>query len=291
MSKDLHNNLNEKELNAKILEHSAGYKTPFKVSKEEALQQLKGKMTQIGLKETPKRNGVRIINRFFAAAALMLLIFGLWYFFRKPLVEVIAEKGRQIEYKLPDSSMVSINAASKISFKKTNFNEKRYLTLEGEAFFNVKKGTPFVIATKLADIKVLGTTFNVFARENNFKVSCLTGKILISSGNQSVIITPGESVILENQKLLKFEDKHFASAASWRTGEFCFENSPVSSVFKEIERQFNVTFVVQKMNEKYFTGSFTNKNLVSTLDIVCIPMGYTYEIGSNSQILIREKRQ
>ncbi len=205
--------------------------------------------------------------------------------------EIAVEKGQHSEYQLPDGSLVTMNADSKISFKRSKFNKDRYLKLEGEAFFNVKKGKTFTISTKFADIKILGTTFNVFARENLFKVSCLTGKISVTSGNQSLIITPGESAAIRNGKLEKFEDKNINTISNWRVGEFYFEGASISSVFREMERQFNVTFVVTKMNDRYFTGSFTNKNLVNALDIVCIPMGLTYEIGSNSKISIREKTQ
>ena len=36
-------------------------------------------------------------------------------------------------------------------------------------------------------------------------------------------------------------------------------------------------FVTPKLDDKKFTGSFSNKNLVDALDIICIPMGLTYE--------------
>ena len=163
--------------------------------------------------------------------------------------------------------------------------------MEGEAFFDVRKGTAFTINTKLADIKILGTSFNLVSRDNSFKVSCITGKIQISLGSHSLTITPGESATLSNNELLKYSDKNIKRIPNWRIGEFYFEDSPLNLVFKEIERQFNVNFVVAKMDEKFFTGSFTNKNLVNALDIVCIPMELTYEIGGNSKIFIREKPQ
>ena len=80
-----------------------------------------------------------------------------------------------------------------------------------------------------------------------------------------------------------------SSSFADENGEFTFEDAPLNSVFMEIERQFNVKFASLKFSNKYFTGGFTNKNLVEALDIVCIPMGLTYEIGSNSKIIVREK--
>ncbi len=288
---DLHNHLNNDDTSRKILSRAAQYRAPFTVSKEEALKKLKAKMETHSI-DIPKHAEMGRTYRIVAVAALMLLLFGIWEFLNhNPLINVIAEKGQHTEYKLPDGSMVAMNAESKISFKKNNFNKNRIVNMEGEAFFDIRKGTAFIINTKLADIKILGTSFDLVSRDNIFKVSCITGKIQVSSGSQSLTITPGESATLNNNELLKYPDKNIKNVPNWRLGEFYFENSPLNSVFKEIERQFNVNFVVTKMDEKYFTGSFTNKNLVNALDIVCIPMGLTYEIGGNSKIFIREKPQ
>jgi ferric-dicitrate binding protein FerR (iron transport regulator) len=203
--------------------------------------------------------------------------------------ELIANRGQQNEYNLPDGSLVSMNAESKISYNQKDFLEKRKVSFEGEAFFNIKKGNKFCISTNNAEIQILGTSFNVYARDTSFKVSCFTGKIKVISGDQSVIIIPGESAIFEDKILRKFSEKNINIVANWRNGEFYFENASLTLVFKEIERQFNVTFVMPNVDKKYFTGSFSNKNLIDALDIACIPMGLTYEIGINSKVFIHEK--
>jgi ferric-dicitrate binding protein FerR (iron transport regulator) len=276
------------DLEQKILSYTAGYEVPQTISREEALRRVKMKITEekpVIVKEL-NREIIRL-NWLTSIAAGLLVVFGLWYFMiRKPIVDVVALKGNHTEYRLPDGSQVSINADSKVSFKKKGFLSKRQLYMEGEAFFSVEKGSPFVINTKYADIKVLGTSFNVFARENSFKVSCVTGKVLVTANKKSVTITPGESAELIGDTLSKYNDKRIETIANWRIGEFYFENAGLKIIFDEIERQFNVKFVLPKLNEKYFTGSFSNTNLVNALDIVCIPMGLTYEIGSNSQVFI-----
>ena len=158
-------------------------------------------------------------------------------------------------------------------------------------FFEVTRGNPFHISTSNADITVLGTSFNVCSRGNLFKVSCITGKIKVNTATQSVEITPGESATLKGNDLISYPDKNSGTSAGWIRGEFYFENSSLDIIFKEIERQFNVKFVAKEMNEKHFTGSFTNNNLKDALEIVCIPMGLKYEIGNNGKILVQEKAQ
>jgi transmembrane sensor len=298
MSKDLQNNMNTnesgKDTGQKILERVSQYHVPLSITKQEALMLLKEKIKNNSsrIKPLTGSKSARILYWYAAAAAGVLLLFGLWYFMVNPsTTTIMVAKGEHINYQLPDGSVVALNAESKISFKKETFMKKRYLEMEGEAFFNIQKGGAFTIRTKSADITILGTSFNVFAREASFKVSCVTGKIKVSSASQALIITPGESAVVSNESLSKFPDKNILNVANWRNGEFYYENAPLNLVLKEIERQFNVTFEIPKMKMKFYTGSFNSNNLTNALDVVCIPMKLDYEIGSNGKILIREMQK
>jgi Fe2+-dicitrate sensor, membrane component len=295
MNEDLLNNKrNGSEMNTeqKIMERVSQYKVPSSSTKEDALRLLKSRIAENKSRiiEIPEKKNRINLYWIATAAAGILLLFGVWHFvFNQAQINILAAKGEHINYQLPDGSVVAINAESKIAFSKNNFTKNRFLEMEGEAFFNVQKGSKFVVRTPNADIQVLGTSFNVFARQNTFKVSCVTGKIKVESGNQSLIIVPGESAVVSNNILSKFHDKNIQTVANWRNGEFYFENEPLQTVFEELGRQFNVTFELPKMEMKFFTGSFTNNNLANALDVVCIPMQLEYEIGNNSKVFIREK--
>jgi transmembrane sensor len=276
----------------KILEHASRLEVPYTLTNEEAWEQLQNKLSynqKIELKY--KKIQLSTVYYMVSSAASILLLLGIWYFvFSSPVKNVIAQKGQHSEYQLPDGSRISLNAESKISYNHRNFNKSRKINMEGEAFFSIHKGSMFTINTPKADIQILGTSFNVFARENSFKVSCVTGKILVSSGKQAFIILPGQCAFLNNGKLIKGEEKNIQTVAAWRNGEFNFENAPLKSVFEELERQFNVKFVFSNIDERVYNGGFSDKNLIDALDDVCSPMGLNYEIKKNSQIYIREKK-
>lgn len=287
----INSNDSDMDTGQKILNRVSQYKVPSSKTKEEAFELLKEKIAAPKGKqiEMPEPRNRRKIYWYSATAAGLLLLLGLWHFmFNQATIAVMVAKGEHINYQLPDGSVVAMNAESQISFNKARFAQKRFLEMEGEAFFNVQKGGSFTIRTKSADIHILGTSFNVYSREKAFKVSCVTGKIKVTSGEQALIVVPGESAVVSNNILSKFQDKNIQTVANWRNGEFYFENAPLNEVFSELERQFNVTFDSPKMKMKFFTGSFTNTNLTNALDIVCIPMKLDYEIGSNGKILIRE---
>ncbi len=278
------------ELERKIISRASELDVPATISKEEALRRLKLRIENSSTPKTVALNPRTKMRWIYSAAASILVLLGVWSTFSYfGTTNVVAPKGQQTEYRLPDGSMVSINAESKISFRKSSFNKNRFLKLEGEAFFRVKKGSGFVVRTRFADIRVLGTSFNIHAREKSFKVSCVTGKVQVKNAGDAVILTPGESAVSKNNRLQEFTDKNITTVSNWRIGQFYFESAPLIDVFKEIERQFNVTFTLPEIENKFYTGDFSNRDLVNVLDVVCIPMGLDYEIGTNSKIQVRNK--
>lgn len=274
----------------KILERTSGYRITEGKSAHEALAELNKKIGAGGTEILNRKSANLKINyRIYAAAAVIVLIFALWALWRPSRqTSIIAEKGSHTEYRFPDGSVVSLNADSKVTYSVKDFADERIVNLEGEAFFDIVKGEPFLVSTRNGDVKVLGTTFNVYTRDNTFRVSCLTGKVLVTAGDRSVTISPGESAETSGKDLISYGDDNIDKLTGWINGEFYFENSSLNSVFEEIERQFNVKFEARDLNAKFFTGSFTDRDLVEALDIVCIPMGLKYEIGHKGKIFITE---
>jgi transmembrane sensor len=273
-----------------ILDHVSRLRVPAGRSAEEALSALKLRIAELERKNrSPKKKDLWLVYLVSSIAAGFLVLFAVWQiWFRPSVTQVIAERGTHKEYRLPDGSAVNLNADSKISFTGRDFINNRHLSLKGEAFFDITKGSPFTISTSNGEIRVLGTSFNVNTRDNSFAVSCLTGKILVSVRNQSVTITPGESAKLTREGLISYADSDISRATRWLEGEFIFVNSSLDLVFGEMERQFNVKFAGINFKNKFFTGSFSNKDLRVALEIICIPMGLNYEIGSNGKIFVTE---
>lgn len=262
------------------------YRVPQKRSKAEALELLRTKLKpQIAVKPT------RSLRIYWAAAASIALIALLTtlYFYNPAPSYIIADRGQHTEYTLPDGSMVNVNADSKISYSKSRFAKQRILKLEGEAFFSVQKGKPFVVETKQGNVEVLGTNLNVYARNNNLSVACLTGKVKVTVHGGSLILGPGEKADLISGKLQKTTKS--GNLAGWRTGEFHFESVPLISIFEEVERQFNVSITAKGLENRYFTGDFSNKDLNEALQTICLPMQLDYEIINGNKIRIQPGKE
>jgi transmembrane sensor len=285
------NNENMKEENflkmdtrEKILNYSAGFIPPSGESEDESLTKL-----MLLVKASPSKPTIYMRNWLWAAAAVPLIAIlyaGFSYF---APTKVRTDFAEQKSVLLPDHTEVVLNADSKMTFSKKNFSQKRSIRISGEAFLKVQKGSDFSIYTPTGMIEILGTELNILSRDSFLKVTCVSGKVKVTSHHQTLIIEPGEKAELSSESLLKKTGQDTKKIISWKNGEFYFEESPLVYIFDEIERQFNVTIKFTGLDKRYFTGSFSNKNLREALDIVCIPMDLKYEINERNNIIITSK--
>ena len=227
----------------------------------------------------------------YAAAAAVLLILGFW-FLSNPGTSIQTSNAQQLAHILPDQSKIELNAASKILYKKNNWNRQRVVQLEGEAFFEVEKGSPFVVETPSGSVEVLGTSFNVFARDGALKVECFTGKVRVNSkSSDSQILTPGLSTQLsDNARLSQPKTVDLNNSAGWRSGEFIFDNVSFRQVLEEVERQFDVRIQLQDQSLLDRTGPyvFEKGDLNKALEKICYPLGLSFAINGKTVVLSKE---
>jgi transmembrane sensor len=269
-------------LEEKILKIAEGMEIPQGKPEEQVLNSL---LDRIEKKEPTKV--VPLIKYIQNIAAILLLALGIYTVIRQFTDEkVVTQYAQHIQVILPDGTEVALNSGSKLSYSRRNFIDKRVLRLKGEAFFNVKKGNRFLIQTSTGEVEVFGTQLNVFCRDKEFWVSCLSGKVGVTANKNMVVILPGEVAELTTGGLIKSEKNNIENTSSWKDGWSYFENRPLVSIFDEIERQFNVSIENNGLEGRYFTGNFPNKNLTEALDIVCSTMDLKYEIQKNRKVVI-----
>jgi ferric-dicitrate binding protein FerR (iron transport regulator) len=245
-----------------------------------------------GGKVTAPARTIRLPQMLLAAAAVFLLLIGLYSVSVVfPNEKVRTGLANQTSVTLPDGSLVSLNAGSKISWNDKKFITNRQVKVEGEVYFDVQKGTPFNIKTGNGEVRILGTQLNVFSRGKEFWVSCITGKVAVSAHKSGVVLTPGEMAELTPAGLVKTTISNVEQTASWKEGVFYFANKPLVSIFGEIERQFNVSVQFDGDAKRSITVSFTNKKLEEALDVICIPMGLKYEVDNKNKVRITENNR
>lgn len=217
-------------------------------------------------------------------AAILVVVIGLFFVVRylsltlapSPMYAETTTSG-VTEITLPDDSEVWINKSSQLKYP-TKFSKKeRKVTLVGEAFFSVKKnpGKPFIIETPKSTIKVLGTQFNVRARDNE-EVETITvseGLVRVNeniNNKNSIEIAGGEKAELNKNtgEITKgiTQNENFDS---WKTGNLEFNNVKFEDVARVLSEYFDKTIVIQDLDLKntVFNGSFQQYSLNKILNI------------------------
>ncbi len=223
----------------------------------------------------------RLVRISIAASIIVLLgIAGLGFYSQTD----ICPAGEHLVVTLPDASTVNLNASSSVKYFPYRWWLSRKVFFEGEGFFEVQKGKKFEVVSVAGTTQVLGTSFNIYSRDNDYKVTCVTGIVKVASKNKkSVLLHPNEQALVNSDGgIKKLGNLKTDQVISWRYNQFLFTRTPIKFVLKEIERQYNISisFPINTKNQELaliYTGNFRKKqNVEEVLNLVCKPLGINF---------------
>ena len=160
--------------------------------------------------------------------------------------EVHVKNGEHKRIILPDGTSVTLNAGSYLRYPREFITDVRRIEMNGEAFFEVTRDEekPFLIHTKDADVKVLGTSFNVkaFDMDEQLTVSVQTGKVQVDLPEAMMRLLPDEQFVMDKTKgefQKRNEDARLSTV--WIKGGLYFNRTPIRTVVNELVRMYNRT--------------------------------------------------
>lgn len=156
-------------------------------------------------------------------------------------------KGESYQLRLPDGSLVWLNAASSLTYAADlNSHGKRKVKLDGEAYFEITKDKthPFVVETRKQEVEVLGTHFNVnaYADEPVVATTLLEGSVRVTGDRMNQTIRPGEQAI-NNGSGIQVRDVDVETVVDWKSGGFILDRVDFRTVMRKIARWYNIEVV------------------------------------------------
>jgi ferric-dicitrate binding protein FerR (iron transport regulator) len=179
-----------------------------------------------------------------------------------PLVynTITTPRGGQFHIVLPDNTQVWLNAASSLRFPVAFSGRERVVMLSGEGYFEVAKDAarPFAVIVASAEekgmgtgsaeggmkVNVLGTHFNIMAYsdENTVRTTLLEGAVRLTSHAGNMLLKPGQQGSLpHNSDQFRLSVPDIGEVIAWKNGEFRFDNTPVSTIMRQIERWYDLS--------------------------------------------------
>jgi len=207
------------------------------------------------------------------------------------------------EIDLPDGSKVKLNHGSVLTYPNKFTGKFREVSLTGEAFFNVTRNPekPFIIKTNGASIKVLGTSFNVYAYAESSTVEVIvkTGKVELhelglseKSEGGKILLLPGEQGTFNKQNRTIAKETTFNhNNLSWYTHEIEFKYTRLADVFQTLKRAYNLQITVDKkvdLNQE-LNATFSQQQPDYIMEVIALTQNLNLKKAGSNQYVIENK--
>jgi len=231
---------------------------------------------------------------------------------------IAARRGVRSFMQLPDGSKLWLNAGSKVVLADGFTNNKREVTLSGEAFFDVQHDMdhPFLIHAGKLDVTVLGTSLNVkaYPGDSTIETTLIKGKVEIEvpgDPRSKILLKPSEKVTVRTDEGMIIASAthvpHDALAAntpitfnrsliipykkdgtivetSWVENKLVFRNESIVELAGQLERWYDVKirFDDDKYQRETVTGAFKDAKLDDVMHALQITSGLHYRIAGDT---------
>jgi transmembrane sensor len=195
--------------------------------------------------------------------------------------EFFAKAGEIKTIILPDSSVIKLNADSKLRIQYSVNDNLRAITLSGEASFQVSKDPqrPFQVITDKITTRVLGTTFNVQAYDNDQSVivTVAEGKVSVAEQNEGTSMNLSSGLVADQQLVYNKHTKHAELRSvdsqrilEWSEGLVYFENESVQQIALKLQRKYGavIRVVGEANSECLYTFALRDESLLKALEIL-----------------------
>lgn len=238
----------------------------------------------------PRRLGRKLALTFIALGAIAYLVLQKSTPLQPEKVAIIEKyvpKGQLAKITLPDSSVVELNADSKLTYPSKFTGSSREVQLTGEAFFNVQQDPqhPFHVITNNLTITVLGTSFNLkcYPDKGQTKVALVTGRVELKNANETIELTPSEMGVLNMSDLSLRKTKFdINEEIGWRQGIVVFKNADFKEIADRFDKMYNIRLINLSHKTAFrFNGSFTKISPEELVKSICLSKQLSFTTNGN----------
>jgi transmembrane sensor len=150
--------------------------------------------------------------------------------------------GEQRTIQLMDGSTVELNARSRVKVRLTD-RRRDVALIEGQALFRVAKDKqrPFVVRAGEAQVRAVGTEFDVYRKQTETVVTVVEGRVETYPGSDgagaaAIVLSAGEQLTVLPHTVTKPKRADTVAATAWVQKRLIFEETPLSAVAEEFNR-------------------------------------------------------
>lgn len=208
---------------------------------------------------------------------------------------ITTPRGRKFQLVLPDGTKVWLNAASSLRFPTVFSGKERRVEITGEAFFEVNKNTaqPFLVQINdHADIRVVGTQFNVNAYEDEASIhtTLVEGSVRIRSHEQTRLMVPGQQAQISNNggDLRIVDNANLEQVTAWKAGFFNFRGASLPEVMRELARWYDLEVIYEgKIPTQQFEGELPRTLQLSQVTKILTKVDVKFRIEQGRRLIVQ----
>ena len=187
---------------------------------------------------------------------------------------------------LSDGTEVILNSDSELTYNRNYNKNNRSVHLIGEAYFSVQKGNiPFNVLTPYGKISVLGTSFNIRARNDGFEVGVNDGEVQVSNEKSLLNLSKGQLIDVKSEffssNIIQIPTNQYPD---WLNRKFYCNKTTLESLCLEIERTFDIeiNFANTNLKSLTITGIIEASDLDNVLQTVSILTEHKFKLDGDT---------
>lgn len=176
--------------------------------------------------------------------------------------------GGQYQVVLPDGTTVWLNAASSLRYPTAFKGTERVVELSGEGYFEVAQNAamPFTVKVNDAEVKVLGTHFNIMAYNDEpaLRTTLLEGSVKLTRGTAASLLKPGQQGVIGADGGIKVQPVDVAQVVAWKNGYFDFNRSNIRDIMHQLSRWYDIDVIYNgSIPEDEYVGKISRNTKLS----------------------------
>jgi transmembrane sensor len=204
--------------------------------------------------------------------------------------EIVTGTSELATIQLRDGSVIRLAPRSRLRLGSRA--DGRDVTLDGRAFFAVAKasGRPFVVHTRLAEARVLGTHFELATRDEDLELVVVEGHVALDAPGNTVQVRGGEaSHVARGTATQPMRVKDAEATLQWIGKFLVFQSTPLHEVARELERAYGIRMAITDsvLARQTVTATFTDRSAEQVVDIVCSVINAHCTVAGDSVTMAR----
>ncbi|MGB7527907.1 FecR family protein [Sphingobacterium cellulitidis] len=205
---------------------------------------------------------------------------------------LVVPSARFFNLTLSDGTKVWINANSQLRFPSVFSAHERRVKVKGEVYFEVAKDAerPFYVESEGAEIKVLGTHFNVNSYSAFCKTTLAEGKVQVSNGKKTVELIPGEQAIISESKV-DVGEANVEKDLAWKNNIFQFKGDNIVNIAKQLQNWYDleISFSKEVSLTQTYTGEIKrDAKLSEVLNMLEYVSSLDFRIQGNKLLILNK---